>query len=58
VLDGIPARGGYIPMPPFAAQLSDQQIADIANYARTSWGNSATPSATAAAVAKLRGATN
>jgi len=58
VLGGIPARGGYIPMPPFAAQLSDQQIADIANYARTSWGNSATPSATPAAVAKLRGATN
>jgi mono/diheme cytochrome c family protein len=58
VLGGIPARGGYIPMPSFAGQLSDQQIADIANYARTSWGNTATPSATAATVAKLRGSTN
>ncbi len=54
VLDGIPARGGYIPMPSFAAQLSDQQIADIANYVRTSWGNTAAANATAAMVAKLR----
>jgi len=54
-LQGIPARGGYIPMPSFAAQLNDQQIADLANYARTSWGNTATANATAAMVAKLRG---
>jgi mono/diheme cytochrome c family protein len=41
-------------MPPFAAQLNDQQIADIANYVRSSWGNSAAPNATAAMAAKLR----
>ena len=58
VLDGIPARSGYIPMPSLAAQLNDQQIADIANYIRTSWGNSAAPNATAAMVAKLRGTTH
>jgi mono/diheme cytochrome c family protein len=56
VLDGIPQRGGYIPMPSFAAQLNDQQIADIANYVRTSWGNAAAPDATAATIAKLRAA--
>ncbi len=39
----------------FAARLNDQQIADIANYVRTSWGNTAAPNATAATVAKLRG---
>ena len=54
-LEGIPARGGYIPMPAFAGQLNDQQIADLANYARSSWGNTAAPNATAAMVAKLRG---
>ncbi len=28
-------------MPPFAGQLSDIQVADIANHERTSWGNEA-----------------
>ena len=41
-------------MPSFAPQLSNQQIADIANYVRTSWGNPAAPNATAAMVDKLR----
>lgn len=56
VLGGVPQRGGYIPMPAFAGQLDDQQIADIANYVRTSWGNTASPNSTAAMVAKLRAA--
>jgi nitrite reductase (NO-forming) len=30
-------------MPPFAASLSDVEIADIANHERTSWGNQAKP---------------
>ena len=51
---GIPARAGYIAMPAFATQLTDQQVADIANYVRTSWGNAAAPNATPAMVAKLR----
>ena len=34
--------------------LTDAQIADIANYARASWGNAAPANATAEAVAKLR----
>lgn len=54
VLAGIPARSGYIAMPSFAARLTDQQIADIANYVRTSWGNASTPDATAQAVQALR----
>lgn len=54
VLGGLPAQGKYVPMPPFAGQLTDQDIADITNYIRTSWGNAAQPNATAAAVAKLR----
>jgi mono/diheme cytochrome c family protein len=44
-------NGGYLPaaalnpqpfgMPPFSHQLSDEQIAQLANFLRASWGNSA-----------------
>jgi mono/diheme cytochrome c family protein len=54
VLGGIPALGKYTPMPSFASQLTDKGIADIANYIRTSWGNTASPNATPAMVAKMR----
>ena len=54
VLGGVPAQGKYIPMPGFASLLSDQQVADLANYVRTSWGNQAVADVTPAAVAKLR----
>jgi mono/diheme cytochrome c family protein len=40
-------------MPSYARQLSDQQIADVANYIRNSWGNSAPP-VTAEQVGKAR----
>lgn len=55
---GIAARGKYIAMPAFNVQLTDQQVADIANYVRTSWGNNAAPNATPAMVAKLRAGPN
>ena len=54
VLGGVPAQGKYIPMPGFASQLNDQQIADLANYVRISWGNQAAADVTAASVARLR----
>ena len=54
---GIKARGGYIPMPAFKDQLTDEQVADIANYIRTSWGNSAAPNVTSAMVANMRAKT-
>lgn len=41
-------------MPAYAKQLSDQQIADVANYIRNSWGNTA-PVVTAAEVRQARG---
>jgi mono/diheme cytochrome c family protein len=40
-------------MPAYAKQLSDQQIADVTNYIRNSWGNAA-PLVTADEVAKAR----
>jgi mono/diheme cytochrome c family protein len=40
-------------MPAYAKQFSDQQIADVTNYIRNSWGNAA-PLVTPAQVAKAR----
>ncbi len=54
VLQGIPAQNQRVPMPSFAKQLSDAEIAAIANYLRTSWGNAASANASAGDVAKLR----
>jgi cytochrome c2 len=54
VLQGIPARDGFLAMPSFADQLTDQDIADIANYVRITWGNKAEPDATAQMVASWR----
>jgi mono/diheme cytochrome c family protein len=53
-LAGLPPRNGYVPMPGFAAQLTDAQIAEIANYVRSSWGNTTAPNATAAMVRNER----
>ena len=41
-------------MPAFASLLSDQQVADLANYVRTSWGNAAAPNTTAAMATRIR----
>lgn len=54
VIRGINARNGFIPMPAFASKLTDDEIATIANYVRTSWDNSASANVTAAQVKKVR----
>jgi nitrite reductase (NO-forming) len=42
---GVPIGGVTYPspMPAFAATLNDTDIADIANYERSSWGNQGAP---------------
>jgi len=55
---GIPARAGYIAMPAFATRLTEQQVAEIANYLRTSWGNNAAANATSSMVGALRASPN
>ena len=54
ILLGIPPQNGRAPMPSFAIAMSDQQIATLANYVRTSWGNTAAPNAVSSMVAGLR----
>lgn len=56
VLGGLPPGGTYGAMPSFAGRLSDGQVADIANYVRTSWGNTGSANATPAMVAAWRSA--
>ncbi|WPP51954.1 cbb3-type cytochrome c oxidase subunit II [Catalinimonas niigatensis] len=53
ILQGYDARPEYAQMPGFADQLSDEEIAAIANHERSSWGNDA-PSLTADDVKKIR----
>lgn len=56
-VEGVPIEGVEYssPMPAWADQLSDREIAAVVNHERTSWGNVA-PTVTAADVAELRAA--
>ena len=54
ILQGYDARSEYAVMPPFADQLTDEEIAAIATHERQSWGNDA-PAVTAEDVKKVRG---
>ncbi|KVR01657.1 alcohol dehydrogenase [Burkholderia ubonensis] len=58
VLEGSALRGTHaapstFTMPPFGWRLSDQEVADVVNFVRTSWGNTGAP-ISAAQVAKVR----
>jgi cytochrome c oxidase cbb3-type subunit 2 len=53
ILQGYDARPEFAQMPGFADQLSDKEIAAIANHERSSWGNDA-PALTADEVKKIR----
>lgn len=58
VLEGSALQGTHtapstFTMPPFGWRLSDQEVADVANFVRTSWGNTGSP-VSAAQVAKVR----
>lgn len=54
VLKGQTGVGAYGTMPSFDSALSDQDIADVANYLRSEWGNHAPMNATPALVTSLR----
>jgi cytochrome c oxidase cbb3-type subunit 2 len=53
ILQGYDARPDYATMVGFADQLTDEEIAAIANHEKTSWGNKA-PEITADEVKKIR----
>ncbi|WP_336485354.1 c-type cytochrome [Methylobacterium nigriterrae] len=41
ILGGLSARSGYAPMLAIGQGMTDQEIADVTDYIRNSWGNSA-----------------
>jgi mono/diheme cytochrome c family protein len=45
MLEGFPPQGAWGAMSSFASTLNDDQIAELANYVRTAWGNNAPPNA-------------
>ena len=57
VLGGLAANGSYAPMPGFAGTLSNDQIAEVVNFVRSSWGNGAPANATGSIVAGLADST-
>ena len=54
MIQGIKQRDGYIAMQSFAPTLNDQEILEISNYVRSSWGNGADPNATKSLVESIR----
>jgi mono/diheme cytochrome c family protein len=54
LLEGFKPQGDWGAMASFAETLNDDQIADVANYVRTAWGNSAPPNATPWSVGNWR----
>jgi len=57
ILAGLPATQSYGPMPSFAAYLTDGDIAAVANYVRTRWGNNAPTNADGFLVREIRQST-
>ncbi|CAO98105.1 c-type cytochrome [Erwinia tasmaniensis] len=53
-LPGMKGAPTTITMPAFGWRLNDQQVADVVNFIRTSWGNSAASTVSASDVAKVR----
>ena len=54
IIRGVGSRNGYIPMPSFASRLTDEEIAQLSNYVRGSWGNGAAPNVTESMVKNIR----
>ena len=53
-LPGVKGAPSSITMPAFGWRLKDQQVADVVNFVRTSWGNTAKAQVSASDVAKIR----
>ncbi len=57
ILGGIKAEGSNSPMPAIGVGMTDQQIADVTNYVRQAFGNTAPPNAGPGMVGDLRKST-
>ena len=55
IVGGLAAQSGYAPMPAIGQEMTDQQIKDVTDYIRNSWGNKAPVVSETGAVAAARG---
>jgi mono/diheme cytochrome c family protein len=58
IAGGLTANGEYAAMPAIGVGMTDQQIADAANYVRSTWSNKAPQNAQAGDAAKARATTD
>ena len=54
IIGGVEAKGSFGVMPALGTGMTNQQIAEVANYVRQAWSNGAPPNADATLVADLR----
>ncbi len=54
VVGGLEAKQSFAPMLAIGAGMTDQEVADVTNYVRQTWGNDAPATAQAGQVAELR----
>ncbi len=54
ILGGLEAKQSYAPMIAIGAGMTDQEVADVTNYVRQTWGNDAPATAQAGMVANIR----
>ncbi len=55
IVGGLAAQSGYAPMPAIGQEMTDQQIKDVTDYIRNSWGNKAPVVSESGVVATARG---
>ena len=55
IVGGLEARGRYAPMPAIGASMNNEEIADVANFVRQTWGNAAPATAMPGMAAEARG---
>ncbi len=58
IYGGLAAQNGYAPMPAIGQEMTEQQVKEVTDYVRNSWGNSAPVMNAGTAVSAAKEATN
>ena len=54
IYGGLPAQNGYAPMPAIGQDMTPEQVKDVTDYVRNSWGNKAPVMNTGSAVSRAK----
>ncbi len=57
IYGGLAAQSGYAPMPAIGQDMTEQQVKDVTDYIRNSWGNKAPVMNSGSAVSEAKAAT-